>query len=169
MMWKPLAVVAAVGSVSLHLTIMSGYSGSADSDKTAPPVKRQAAVDPGQPTTIPVGPMAGAINGPKVKVAPNTYLLFPDDTRIVANTSTKNLMLIDLSIPMGRPDLIEAIRDAIKKTPAGNKVDEKTQNRSVQLEFGTRDGSGQIVLDEISDDTTSASIRIYGNNLFARK
>lgn len=170
MLWNPIFVVAAVGSVSLQLVIMSNYAGSGSSDKPAArPVVQQAAAKKGKPITIPVGVLAASLNGPKVKVAQETFLQFPDETRIVANTATKNLMIIDLSIPMGRSDLIVALREAVSKTSLDQKLEEKQSNQSIQLEFWSRDGSAQIVLDEISEDKTSASIRVYGDNLFARK
>ncbi|CUH66090.1 hypothetical protein TG4357_02230 [Thalassovita gelatinovora] len=169
-MWKPIAVLAAVGSVSAHLMVLANYSGpegaTSSSASAAPQPKAQASRNVAQ--TIRIGPDSGAEQGPAVKIAHETFFRFPEGTRIVSKTSTDSLMIIDLAIPMDREALLAEIEAAVNQTPYGKKMQQQEQHNSIKLEFWSNDGSGQIVLDEISDKKTSASIRIYGQDLFSR-
>lgn len=169
MMWKPIAVLAAAGSVSVHLIVLTSYSGG-DEDMTsasASPIQQQVQASASGKTMIAIGEDELSANGPSVKIARDTFFRFPEGTRIISKTATDSLMIVDLAIPIGRAQLIEELRGAVKQTPYGVKLHKEPQG-SIKLEFQSSDGSGQIVLDEVSDKKTSASIRIYGQGLFSR-
>lgn len=169
MMWKPIAVLAAAGSVSAHLIVLNSYSGTEEemvSVSTLSTPQRVQAAGVGK-KTIPIGQPELAVDGPAVKIARDIFFRFPEGTRVISKTATDSLMIVDLAIPMARAQLIEGFRVAVKETPYGVKLLQEPQG-SVKLEFESSDGSGQIVLDEVSDKKTSASIRIYGQGLFAR-
>lgn len=169
-MWKPIAVLAAAGSVSAHLIVLSGYSspeeGASSSTLLSNP-EQILQMEGSDKKTILIGLQSESEDGPAVKMARNTFFRFPDGTRIVSKTATDSLMIVDLAIPMGQAALVDEFRAAVNSVPYSFKLP-KGQVGSVKIEFWSDEGSGQIVLDEISDKKTSASIRIYGQGLFSR-
>lgn len=175
-MWKPIAVLAAVGSVSVHLIVLSSYSGPSDSytgsggnaaSASVLSTPSQALMNGEGKTTISIGQPEKAAAGPAVKFARDTFFRFPEGTRVVSKTATDSLMIVDLAIPMGQAQLLQEFKAAVGMTSYSFKMP-KDPSGSIKIEFSSSEGSGQIVLDSISDKKTSASIRIYGQGLFSR-
>ena len=131
MMWKPIAVLAAVGSVSAHLMVLANYSSPEEASSTAtstlPQPKDQATGNIAR--TIRIGPAGGAEQGPSVKVAQGTFFRFPEGTRVVSKTSTDSLMLIDLAIPMGRATPLDDIKAAVNQTTTRYKVQQNDHRK----------------------------------------
>ncbi|WP_373050224.1 hypothetical protein [Thalassovita aquimarina] len=169
-MWKPIAVLAAAGSVSVHLIVLSSYSSPEENSSSVSLLSNPDQIvqmEGSDKKTILIGHQANAGDGPAVKMARDTFFRFPEGTRIVSKTATESLMIVDLAIPMGRTELVDEFRAAVNSAAYSFKLP-KGQGGSVKIEFWSDEGSGQIVLDEISDKKTSASIRIYGQGLFSR-